>query len=230
MTSPAPAPAAGADRPDVDLRPLLPATVPAQGHRPLCLPFALTGAHDALRHGASAPFAPEPIWWHCAQLGQTTRYGVLLDQAGDALVKTGQPGAAVWPYNPSLGYGTEPPPASAGTPPWQRAGWQDVHLAHDGVEDSVEDMLAASRPVVLILEITDEFENAGADGTIAAPPITAPAGDYHAVLAVGAATEPVHGRRLLIRNSWGQGWGAGGYGWLPLPYLVAFAGQAAVVS
>jgi C1A family cysteine protease len=27
-------------------------------------------------------------------------------------------------------------------------------------------------------------------------------------------------RALLIRNSWGTGWGSGGYGWLPYDYVV----------
>lgn len=222
--------AAASGRRDVDLRPLLPPTVPTQGHRPLCLPFALTGAHDALRQGARTPFAPESVWWRCAQLGQTTRYGVLLDHAGGALADVGQAAAAVWPYNPTLGYGTEDPPTACGQPPWQRADWQRVRLARDGIEDDIQDVLATSRPIVLVIEVTDEFEQPAPDGRIDVPPITTPAGDYHAVLVVGAATDPVHGRRLLIRNSWGPAWGAGGYGWLPLPYLVAFAAQAAVVS
>lgn len=228
MTATASAGAAG--RPDVDLRPLLPPTVPAQGHRPLCLPFALTGAHDALRHADGVPFAPEAVWWRCAGLGQTTPQGVLLDHAGDALADVGQPAAAAWRYNPALGYGTEEPPAACGTPPWRQATWREVPLAHDGVEDAVEDLLAVSRPVVLVIEVTDQFERPHPDGHVDVPPIVTPAGDYHAVLAVGAATDPVRGRRLLVRNSWGLTWAAGGYAWLPLAYLIAFAAQAAVVS
>lgn len=222
--------AAGTGRPDVDLRSLLPPPVPTQGMRPLCLPFALTGAHDALRHGAGAPFAPEPIWWRCTHLGQTTPAGVLLDDAGNAVAHVGQAAASDWPYNPGLGWGTEHPPASCGPPPWRQANWTEVPLGHDGVEDGIESTLAASRPVVLVIEVTDGFEFPQPEGHMPAPPITADAGDYHAVLVVGAATDPVYGRRLLVRNSWGPTWGAGGYGWLTLPYLVAFAVQAAALN
>ncbi len=84
--------------------------------------------------------------------------------------------------------------------------------------------------MVLIIEVTDEFDQPGADGQIEVPNITAPAGDYHAVLVVGAATRATYGRCLLVRNSWGDWWGAGGYGWLPMAYLEAFAGEAGTVE
>ena len=44
----------------------------------------------------------------------------------------------------------------------------------------------------------------------------------HAVMCVGYDdNKDIHGRRgaLLIRNSWGEGWGEGGYGWLPYDYV-----------
>ncbi len=98
-------------------------------------------------------------------------------------------------------------------------------LAHDGIEEHIEDALTAGLPVVVVLEITDQFENPAPDGEIDVPPLTAPVNDYHAVTAVAAATNATGtARRLLIRNSWGPGWAAGGYGWLPYDYLVAFAG------
>lgn len=228
MTAPERAAADG--RPPVDLRLLLPATLPEQGMRPLCLPFALTGAHDAILYGTGGPFAPEPVWWQCTRLGQTSQQGVLLQHAADALASVGQTTSALWPYDRGLGYGTENPPTGCGQPPWQQAAWQLIPLAHDGVEDDIEDMLAARRPVVLVVEVTDEFADPEPDGHVPVPLLTAAPGDYHAVLAVGVATDAAQGRRLLIRNSWGPAWGAGGYCWLPLAYLVAFVAQAAVVS
>lgn len=99
------------------------------------------------------------------------------------------------------------------------------------IEFLVEEALAAGLPLVLVIEITQEFEQAAARGEIAVPHLTAPDGDYHAVLAVGAETVTDGScRRLLIRNTWGPAWGAGGYGWLPLDYLISFAVQAAVID
>lgn len=203
-----------------------------QGGRPLCVPCAISLAHEALDGPdptAVTAMAPEAIWRHCVQLGQTDREGMALIHAGDALRDSGQPPLRLWPWNSSLGYGTEDPPALVGTPPWQQARTFIFEPAHDGVEDQIEDALAAGYPLVLVVEVTHEFENPALDGSIDVPDIRSPAGDYHAVLIIGATTDRSRGRRLLTRNSWSEAWGAAGYGWLPLDYLVANAVQAAVV-
>ena len=202
-----------------------------QGARPVCVPFALSLAHEAVAASHSDPaMAPEAIWWRASALAQVSADGMLLEDAGDALTATGQPSLNTWPWNPSLGAATEPPPPGAGPPPWRTATMVPLSLAHDGSEDELEDALTAGCPVVLVVEVTTEFENATAEGLIELPDIRSPAGDYHAVLVVGAVTDPVHGRLLLIRNSWTEYWGAGGYAWLPIDYLIAHAVQAAVVE
>ncbi|MXW41512.1 MAG: hypothetical protein F4X48_05455 [Acidimicrobiia bacterium] len=61
------------------------------------------------------------------------------------------------------------------------------------------------------------------------PPLAAPQGSYHAVLVVGARTHE-RVRTLLVRNSWAPGWGAGGYGWLPLDYLISFGALAGAID
>ena len=224
---------AASRRPTVDLRGRVSSPLMSQGPRPLCVPFSLSLAHDVLA-GASDPsaeasMAPEAIWWHCAQRGQTFPAGMALEHAAGALLGSGQPPLSKWPWNPNLGYGTEEPPAAAGNPPWQQVHTFVFEPAHDGVEDQIDDTLAAGYPVVLVVEVTHELQHPEPDGSIDVPDIRSPPGEYHAVLVVGAATDPVKGRRLLIRNSWSEAWGAGGYGWLPIDYLVANAVQAAVV-
>lgn len=204
----------------------------SQGPRPLCVPFALSLAHDVLagsNSSAEAAMAPEAIWWHCTQRGQTFPAGMALGHGREALQVSGQPPLSQWPWNPNLGYGTEEPPTAVGSPPWRKAHAFVFEPAHDGVEDQVEDTLAAGYPVVLVVEVTHELQHPAFDGSIDVPDIRSPHGEYHAVLVVGAATDPVKGRRLLIRNSWSEAWGAGGYGWLPLDYLVANAVHAAAV-
>lgn len=221
--------------PAIDLRHKLTPDVRAQGPRPLCLAFSISVAHEAARSTAAAAnaetLAVEPLWQHCVDAGTAGHDGTTLPAIADAAANTGQTVETVWPYNDALAAGTEPTPASAVGASFHTADLFDVPLAHDGIEANLEATLAAGLPVTVVLEITREFEHPAADGEIDIPSLSAPANDYHAVAAVGAATHPAGDRRrLLVRNSWGPGWGASGYGWLPYDYLVAFAGQATAID
>jgi C1A family cysteine protease len=227
--------AASLARPPVDLRYLFTSPVRQQGPRPLCVPFSIAAAHEATRarmvaQGAEV-LAVEPLWQHCLYNGHAGHGGTTLAAGGAAVHAKGQTAESCWPYNDTLGAGTEPEPPAATRAAWYLAATIDVPLAHDGIESLIEDALAAGLPLVLVIELTRQFEQPAPTAEIAVPPLTAPVGDYHAVLAVGAAANSDGtSRRLLIRNTWGPGWGAGGYGWLPLDYLIAFAVQAAVID
>jgi len=234
-STPDPKFAASLARPAVDLRRYLPAAAPNQGPRPLCVPFAISGAHAGQRCHANgkAPiaFSAEALWRSCLRSGYAGPDGTTLSATADALASTGQPAEADWPYNSALGHGTEAPPPQVGPPPWLLGTLAPVPLEHDEVEEPLEDSVGAGQLVVLILELTDEFAFPDRTGEIAMPPITAPDGDYHAVLVVGAGTDSTYrSRRLLIQNSWGSGWGLGGYAWLPIRYLEAFAVQAGSID
>lgn len=235
MTSYAHRLAASLARPPVDLRQLFISPVRHQGPRPLCVPFSVAGAHEAARAYAGAAgaeqLAVEPLWQHCLNAGLAGHDGTTLQAASDAVKAKGQTLERCWPYNAAIGAGTEPEPAAVANATWYQAGAIEVPLAHDGIEALAEDALASGFPLVLVIEVTHEFEHPSTSGEIATPALTAPTSDYHAVLAVGAATNRTGtDRRFLIRNTWGPAWGAGGYGWLPLDYTIAFAGQAAVID
>jgi Papain family cysteine protease len=217
-----------AARPAVDLTLQIASGVMDQGPRPTCVACALAAGHEAERAGFEA--AVEPVWWRLRGWGLADEHGTTLQAAARALTDIGHCDAHLWPYNNGLGFETEPPPAAAGTPPWTLADLTPVAVANDGVEDPIEDELAANHPVVLVLEVSDGFLLPELDGFIPVPLVTAPAAGYHAVLVVGAWTDPTHGRVFLIRNSWGEYWGAGGYGLLPVEYLTNFGAQAARVK
>ncbi len=219
----------------IDLRHLLTPNVRAQGPRPLCVPFSISLAHEGARTlfaaVAAEDLAVEPLWQHCVNAGAAGHDGTTLYAVTDAVKFTGQTIEMIWPYNAKLGSGTEPTPANATASSFNTAEVFDVPLAHDGIEQHLEDTLVAGLLAIVILEVTSQLEAPDADGEIDIPALTAPVGDYHAVAAVGAATNASGtARRFLIRNSWGSGWGAGGYGWLPHDYLVNFAVQAGAVD
>lgn len=225
--------AASLARAPVDLRAMLDPGIGSQGPRPLCVPFAVSAGHEAARtpgNGPPQPLAPEAVWWHCTTQGQTSDRGMLLTDSGPAIADIGQPLLSTWPYDESLGVATQAPPPAAGPPPWRTAVLREIPVEHDGVEDGIEDALASGVPVVIIVEVTDEFYDPDDEGHVNVPNVRVAPGDYHAVICVGAATDPTYGRRLLIRNSWGDYWGVGGYCWLPVAYLVAFVAQAALIE
>ena len=180
--------------------------------------------------GKRESLAVEPLWQHCVNTGTAGTAGTTLAAAGVALAGTGQTLEERWPYDPSLGPGTELTPTGVTSADFRTASLTSVPLQHDGIEDQVEQSLAQGLAVAIVIEVTAEFDDAPG-GEIAVPALTAPLGDYHAVLAIGVATNAaVTSRRLLIRNSWGPGWGANGHAWLPYDYLTSLAVDAAAVD
>ncbi|MFC8524354.1 MULTISPECIES: C1 family peptidase [Micrococcaceae] len=218
-------------RKNIDLRSLVGRDVLDQGTRPTCVAFAASVANEALHHAEKTAehFAPEALWWQATTAGATSLRGMVLNNVAPALLGYGQPELSQWPYDPTLGAGTEEPPENLQNPPWKRSALNDVVLKHDGIEDALEDELEHSHPVILIVEVTDEFGQPDDEGIVAMPNMRAASGSYHAVACVGAAYHPTRGRLLLIKNSWGTDWGLGGYCWLPLEYLTAFVVQAAAI-
>lgn len=219
-------------RKDIDLRYLVGQDVLDQGSRPTCVTFASSAAHEALRTaggGRQEHLAPEALWWQATHAGVASYNGMVLGDVAPALDGHGQPVLFSWPYNPDLGAGTEDPPIGLSGPPWKRAQLQPLSLAHDGVEEPIETELAQSHPVILIVEVTDEFHLPDEQGIVNTPNVRATAAGYHAVACVGVATHPSRGRLLLIKNSWGPSWGLGGYCWLPIDYVDGFAVQAATI-
>jgi C1A family cysteine protease len=84
--------------------------------------------------------------------------------------------------------------------------------------DQIIAALGQGRPIVLGLVITDAFWRPDVSGRIPdLSPDTERAG--HAVLAVGHGTNADGTPSLLIRNSWGVGWGLGGHAWLSRTYV-----------
>lgn len=77
---------------------------------------------------------------------------------------------------------------------------------------AVELMLCAARPVVFALPVYESFEDIGADGIMPIPKRGEKLLGGHALLAVGYDRDAQH---VIVRNSWGQSWGAAGHCYMP---------------
>jgi hypothetical protein len=216
---------------DIDLRTQVTDLVHFQGNRPLCVAFAMSLLHESERTRAGeevASLAPEALWANALRRGLTSKDGTSTAAIADALEDEGQPSLADWPFNGGLAELTEVAPAIVGAPPWLRAGARHFRLARDRVEAELEAVLAAGQLALIVVDVTNEFYFPLASGVVDTDPGSASLG-RHAIACVGAAT--VAGERLfLVQNSWGDRWGAGGYGWLNHDYLSVFGGEAAALT
>jgi Papain family cysteine protease len=91
--------------------------------------------------------------------------------------------------------------------------------------DDAKRALRRGWPVQLSMYIGDAFDQIGRDGVYRMPEVPSPRREYHAMLCVGYI-----GNFFIIKNSWGRGWGDGGYAYVPKgsvarsePELVALA-------
>jgi len=95
--------------------------------------------------------------------------------------------------------------------------------------DSVRRSLVASVPAMFGFTVYSSIDQAGRTGKIPFPTSNERVVGGHAIVAIGYDDKleirnsdgDVSTRgALLIRNSWGESWGDGGYGWLPYDYLL----------
>jgi C1A family cysteine protease len=102
-------------------------------------------------------------------------------------------------------------------------------LAGPRVVDRIKTYLAAGHPAMFGFTVYSSIEEAGDTGRIPYPTEREKIEGGHAVVAMGyddkmtirngAGRVETKGA-FLIRNSWGKGWGEGGYGWLPYQYVL----------
>ena len=187
-----------------------------QGPRPTCMAFAASDAHAALR-GDWLPLSCEYIFYMAQKRhGRPPTLGALLSATLEALCNDGQPEESGWPYlaatpvDPSSWL----PPASVGAL-FGRAGIASAHAL-----DHIIAQLDQGIIQVLLLLLSRAFYNPNKAAVVHPANDEAPEPQRrHAVIAVGHGIIDGH-RAILVRNSWGPGWGDAGYGWLTEPFLV----------
>ncbi|WP_298698786.1 C1 family peptidase [Brevundimonas sp.] len=185
-----------------------------QGPRPTCLAFAASDLHAAVRPGWT-PLSCEAAFHHAQmRAGRSPSSGAGLGFMLDALREDGQPAEEHWPYVPT-------PPANDAwsTPPVDGERFTRKGQALPFGWAEIVDALQSERPALILLRLSASFYRPDAAGVV--HPAPGEVGDPalgHAVLAVG------HGEiggapAILVRNSWGTGWGVAGHAWLTQNYV-----------
>jgi C1A family cysteine protease len=105
-----------------------------------------------------------------------------------------------------------------------------IGVARDVLLTQIKANLSAGLPSMFGFTVYNSISQAAATGKIPYPTSGEKIAGGHAIAAVGyddtikiKNTNPKAVETkgaLLIRNSWGTGWGIGGYGWLPYEYLL----------
>lgn len=181
-----------------------------QGPRPTCLAFAASDTHAGARPGWD-PLSCEFAFWRAQQRGRRPpSSGATLEHMLEALRLDGQPHEAGWPYLPAtpVDLASWTPPTTPG-PMFGRDG-------HEGPASfaAATTHLANGAPVMLLMMLSPSFYTPDPHGVVVPAPDEAPQSAVrHAV--IGVASGQVDGdAAILVRNSWGAGWGVDGHAWL----------------
>lgn len=182
-----------------------------QGLRPMCLAFAMSDAHMVSRE-LNEHLSVEYLHFHAARrAGTTIDIGVGLEVTRAALGQDGQPTELVCAFDAKRDPSWSPPTGLA--PVWTRTS-KVLTGTPSGV---LRANLLAGRANVLVFRISKGFYTPDA-ATHLVHDDGKSGGGLHAVVVVGfdviGAVEA-----LLVRNSWGPGWGDSGHAWLPLSYV-----------
>jgi hypothetical protein len=96
--------------------------------------------------------------------------------------------------------------------------------------DALVGELDHGRPIILLLMLSRSFYTPAAEAVVRPAPREAPEpARRHAVLAVAHGS--VDGERaILVRNSWGLGWGGAGHAWLTETFMAPRLFGAALLT
>ena len=157
--------------------------------------------------------------------------GAYLRTTMQALVMLGAPPEALWPFVPQM-LSLEPPPFIYALAANYRAveyyRYDPAGIDKAALLQRIKANLAAGLPAAFGFLFFQSITSADKTGNIPYPKADEKGLGGHAVVAVGYDDARVIAHpdgdsttgALKIRNSWGSGWGEGGYGWLPYDYVL----------
>lgn len=218
-----------------DLRAWLPPVVDQRGE-PLCTAVAVSAAaaYHAAR-GAGRWFTPSVLFTYRtsrALTGRPDRRGSTVRDSLAAWATCGLVEDRRWPLDLEL-VGTDPPAdcfAAAAAHRNVRYGRLDgPGTTGDRLRELAVACLSWGLPVTIEFALTASLARSLRSGVLPVPAAADATYGRHVVLCVGhhdtipVGSHPDTGSPLrgafLVHNSWGRGWGASGYGWLPYAFL-----------
>jgi hypothetical protein len=184
-----------------------------QSPRPTCMAFAASDTHAAVRSGW-VPLSAEWAYYHAVKRdGGQPQDGSTLASMLAVIKADGQPIEREWPYirSAAIDVATWRPPAKPSTLFFRDHSACLIEL------QPILDQLDTDVPVLITMTLSDAFFMPDADGVVDRNEPIDPK-RRHAVVAIGYG-ERAGTTLVLIRNSWGEGWGLKGYAWLAADYL-----------
>jgi hypothetical protein len=184
-----------------------------QGRRPTCLAFAASDL-NAFAHSREH-LSVEYLCHFAAKTADSWQPGdgFTTDQVFTALARPGQPSEEFYPYQAD----THDAPLRA--PP---ENLMPLYPGNAKEQDlALEDVLTrvrAGRAVGIVIAVTKSLFYPQ-DGIVEFDPFVIP-NQFHALVAVGIGVHTqLHETHVLLRNSWGAGWGRQGHAWVSERHL-----------
>jgi C1A family cysteine protease len=193
-----------------------------QGDRPTCVAFAASAAHEWIDTDHTIRSAEDAMWAAHQIGGVPGREEISVNWALTGLQTHAHGSEAAWPYGAPRWPDGRPVAAHDSANRRALPGWR--MLADSGFA-SIAGALDDGHAVVVTVRVVPSAWRR-ADAIIDADPGRKTPGN-HAVLAVGALSDP---DRIIVKNSWGEGWGRDGYGFLTRRYLEHYALRAHVLE
>jgi len=205
----------------VDLRPKGPQEVYDQGQSGSCTGNAIVAAHefDQIQQGLQPVFTPSRLFIY---YNERAMEGTINSDGGaqirDGIKSIGKEGVCpetTWPY--VISKFADKPPQTCYTDAQKHCAIRYYRVPR--LLSQIKGCLAEGFPFVYGFTVYESFEGdqVAKTGVVPMPAASETVLGGHAVLAVGYNDQL---QRLIVRNSWGTGWGMKGYFTMPYAYLL----------
>jgi C1A family cysteine protease len=194
-----------------------------QGDRPTCVGFAVSAAHDWTRACSDIMSAEDAIWAGHQTYSIPGTVATTVKHSLEGLNIRRHATETAWPYgNPQFQAG-RPTAAQHNAALRDLPNWRALT---ELTIDAIEREISAGHAVITSFRVVMSAWRTPPLAQIDAEPGQNTTG-IHAVLAVGTTSDPA---QVIIKNSWGIGWGECGYGYVSERYVRQYLLRAFVLE